>query len=161
PVTTGKWEVRSVLGIDENAGTIYFSATEHSPIAAHVYRVQLDGSRLERLSRREGGHTPKFNSPFSFYIDQWSDASTPVEIRLHKNDGSEVRVIHKQQSPAIAGYRLSKPEFLQVKTRDGFLMEAEMIKPPDFDPSRRYPVYQYTYGGPHAPSVRNSWMGSL
>jgi len=55
---------------------------------------------------------------------------------------------------------LSKPEFLQVKTRDGFTMEAMMIKPPDFDPSRKYPVYEYTYSGPHSQSVRNGWRGS-
>ena len=61
---------------------------------------------------------------------------------------------------ALAQYRLSKPEFVQVKTRDGFVMEAKMIKPPDFNPSRRYPVYQFTYGGPHTQSVRNAWGGS-
>jgi len=70
-------------------------------------------------------------------------------------------VIHQLPAPALARYRMSKPEFLQVKARDGFLMEAEMIKPPDFNPSRRYPVYQFTYGGPHGSAVRNSWMGSL
>ena len=56
-------------------------------------------------------------------------------------------------------YRIVKPEFLQVKTRDGFAMEAMMIKPPDFDPSKKYPVYEYTYSGPHAPQVRNAWGG--
>ena len=61
---------------------------------------------------------------------------------------------------ALAEYKLSTPEFLQVQTRDGFVMEAMMIKPPDFDPSRRYPVYQFTYGGPHAQQVQNAWGGS-
>ena len=59
---------------------------------------------------------------------------------------------------ALAGYRLSKPEFVQVKARDGFVMEAMMIKPPDFDPSKRYPVYQFTYGGPHSQQVKNVWQ---
>ena len=66
----------------------------------------------------------------------------------------------KTRSPRSAEYKLSKPELLQVKTRDGFVMEAMMIKPPDFDPSRRYPVYQFTYGGPHAQQVRNAWGGT-
>ena len=60
----------------------------------------------------------------------------------------------------LSEYRLSQPEFLQVHTRDGFVMEAMMIKPPDFDPARRYPVYQHTYGGPHLPQVRNAWGGT-
>lgn len=160
-ITEGKWEVRALDGIDEAAVSIYFSATEHSPISSHVYRIRLDGTGMERLSQREGAHAPRFSPGFSLYIDQWSDAATPIEVRLHKNDGAEVRVIYQLAAPALARYRLSKPEFLQVKTRDGFLMEAEMIKPPDFNPSRRYPVYQFTYGGPHGSAVRNSWMGSL
>ncbi len=71
-----------------------------------------------------------------------------------------VRVIEDGKIPALADYRLSKPEFLQVKTRDGFVMEAMMIKPPDFDPSRKYPVLQQTYAGPHAQTVRNAWTGT-
>ena len=71
-----------------------------------------------------------------------------------------MRVIDENAVPALAEYRLSKPEFLQVTTRDGFVMEAMMIKPPDFDPARKYPVYQFTYGGPHAPQVRNAWGGT-
>ena len=62
--------------------------------------------------------------------------------------------------PALAEYRLAKPEFLQVPTADGFVMEALMIKPPDFNPARRYPVYQFTYGGPHNQQVLNAWGGS-
>jgi dipeptidyl-peptidase-4 len=85
---------------------------------------------------------------------------TPPQVRLHRGDGSEVRVIAENPVSVLAQYRLSKPELLQVATRDGFVMEAMMIKPPDFDPSRRYPVYQFTYGGPQAPQVRNAWGGS-
>jgi dipeptidyl-peptidase-4 len=59
--------------------------------------------------------------------------------------------------PALNAYRLARPEFLQVRTRDGFAMEAMLLKPPGFDPSRRYPVYQHTYGGPHTQSVKNAW----
>jgi dipeptidyl-peptidase-4 len=79
---------------------------------------------------------------------------------LHRSDGAMVRVIDENRVAALGDYNLSRPEFLQVGTRDGFVMEAMMIKPPDFDPSRRYPVYQFTYGGPHAPQVRNGWGGS-
>jgi dipeptidyl-peptidase-4 len=66
-------------------------------------------------------------------------------------------VLHENRVAALAEYRLSRPEFVQVKTRDGFVMEAMMIKPPDFDRSKRYPVYQFTYGGPHSQEVRNAW----
>ena len=65
--------------------------------------------------------------------------------------------IDRDDVPALKHYRLSTPEFVQVKTKDGFVLEAMMIKPPDFDPSRKYPVYQHTYAGPHAPQVQNAW----
>jgi dipeptidyl-peptidase-4 len=71
-----------------------------------------------------------------------------------------VRTIAENSVAALAQYKLSAPQFLQVPTRDGFVMEAMMIKPPDFDPARRYPVYQFTYGGPHSQQVLNAWRGN-
>jgi len=71
-----------------------------------------------------------------------------------------VRVINANKVDALAQYKLGKPEYMKVKTRDGFEMEALMIKPADFDPSKKYPVFQFTYAGPHAQSVVNRWGGS-
>jgi len=158
-VTNGKWEVRSLYGVDESNGLIYFSATEHSHIAPHIYRIKLDGSGLARLSQTEGTHQANFNPTFTHFIDNWSDVNTPIQVRLHKADGSLARVIDENRVEALKEYRLGKVEFLQVKTRDGFVMEAMMIKPPDFDPQKKYPVLSYTYSGPHAPQVRNAWGG--
>jgi dipeptidyl-peptidase-4 len=125
-----------------------------------VYRVRLDGSGFERLSIAEGTHTALFNPTFSHYVDTWSNATTPPQVRLHKSGVGEVRVLDSNTASALGEFKLSKPEFLTVSTRDGFAMEAMMIKPPDFDPSHRYPVYQFTYGGPASPQVRNAWGGS-
>jgi dipeptidyl-peptidase-4 len=159
-VTDGKWEVRDLHGVDEATGWVYFSGTERSPIGSDVYRVKLDGTRLARLSKADGSHRAQFDPSFAAYLDSWSDVTTPTQVRLHKADGSEVRVIDDNKVPALAQYKLAKPEFLQVKTRDGFVMEAMIIKPPDFDASKKYPVYQQTYGGPHSQQVRNAWGGA-
>jgi dipeptidyl-peptidase-4 len=156
-VTDGKWEVRTLHGIDEAKRLVYFSGTEHSHLAVHPYAVKLDGTGLTRLSRIEGAHQVIFNSAFTHYIDSWSDLSTPTQVRLHSSDGSQVRVIDENRVDALKQYNLGKSEFLQVKTRDGFVMEALMIKPPDFDPNKKYPVYSEVYGGPQAPLVRNLW----
>jgi dipeptidyl-peptidase-4 len=156
-VTSGKWEVRSVHGVDQQSGWMYFSGTERSPIGDDLYRVKLDGTGRERLSQTAGTHSGDFSPSFAYYIDQWSAVMTPAQTRLHRADGREVRVLHANHVDAFAQYKLSTPEFLQVNTRDGFTMEAMMIKPPDFDPRKKYPVYQFTYGGPHAQQVRNSW----
>jgi dipeptidyl-peptidase-4 len=111
------------------------------------------------VSQAPGTHRATFNPSFTYFVDAWSDITTPPQIRLHRADGSEVRVIDENPVKALAEYRLSKPEFLQVKTRDGFPMEAVMIKPPDFNPARRYPVFQHTYAGPGAQQVVNRWGG--
>jgi dipeptidyl-peptidase-4 len=159
-ITSGNWELRALLGVDQTGGWVYFLGTERSPIDVDVYRVKLDGSSMQRLSPRPGTHDARFSRDFSLFLDSWSDITTPPQLHLHRSDGTAVRVISENKVAALSEYRLSPPEFLQVKTRDGFVMEAMMIKPPDFNPSRRYPVFQFTYGGPHYPTVRNTWGGS-
>ena len=159
-VTDGEWELRTLHGVDEDTGWVYFSGTRRSPIGGDVYRVRLDGDDLTRLSDRPGTHAARFSPGFTWYIDSWSDVETPIQVRLHEADGDEARVIAGNRVRALESYRLSSPEFLQVTARDGFVMEAMLIRPPDFDPSRRYPVFQHTYGGPHAQQVRNRWGGT-
>jgi dipeptidyl-peptidase-4 len=158
-VTSGEWEARTLHGVAAD-GWVYFSGTADSPIAAQVYRVRLDGSGMTRLSRRAGTHSALFNPGFTRYVDTWSDVSTPPQVRLHAADGTELEVLAANRVEALEGLDLGPVEFLQVPTRDGFMMEAMMIRPPDFDPARRYPVLQYNYGGPHAPVVRNGWGGT-
>jgi dipeptidyl-peptidase-4 len=159
-VTNGKWEARTLHGVDERGGWIYFSGTERSPIGGDVYRIRLDGTGMQRVSAAEGTHTAELSPSFAYYTDTWSTVTTPPQTRLHKSDGGEVRTIAANRVAALSEYRLSRPEFMKVTTRDGFVMEAMMIKPPNFDPSRRYPVYQFTYAGPHAQQVKNAWGGS-
>jgi dipeptidyl-peptidase-4 len=156
-VTSGNWELRTLHGVDEKGGWIYFSGTERSPIGGDVYRARIDGSGFERLSKAAGTHRAQFSPSLAYFTDAWSDVSTPVQVRLLRGDGRDVRMLHENKVTVLEQYRLSTPEFLQVKTRDGFVMEAMMIKPPDFDPAKRYPVYQFTYGGPHSQEVRNAW----
>jgi dipeptidyl-peptidase-4 len=159
-VTNGRWEVRTLYGIDESNGVVYFTAPERHAISTDIYAVRLDGTGLTRLSQRDGTHSATFSPGFVRYVGVWSDVTTPSQVRLHRADGSEVRVIEPNPVSTLNEYRLAKPEFVEVKARDGFVMDAMLIKPPDFDPSRRYPVYQFTYAGPTAAQVRNRWGGS-
>jgi dipeptidyl-peptidase-4 len=159
-LTSGNWEVRTFYGVDERAGVAYFNGTERSAIGGDVYAVRLDGSRLTRLSGPAGTHAAFFNPSMSLYVGTWSDVNTPPQTRVHRADGSELRTIEANAVPALSEYQLSKPEFVRVPTRDGFEMEAMILKPADFDPTRRYPVFQHTYGGPHAPQVKNAWGGA-
>jgi len=159
-VTDGRWEIRSLYGVDEAKGLVYFDAGARRHLDTDIFRIGLNGGGMTRVSTTDGTHRAIFNPSFSQYIDVWSDAVTPTQVRLHRSDGTEVRVIDANAVESLAQYELSKPEFVEVKARDGFVMDGMLIKPPDFNPSRRYPVYQLTYAGPTSAYVRNQWGGS-
>ena len=156
-VTDGKWEFRSLEGVDEKNGLVYFSGTEHSQIAAQGYSIKLDGTGLTRLTTTEGTHRIDVSPANNFFLDVWSDINTPPQVRLFDGGGKLVRVLAENKVDALKNYKLGTTELMQVKTRDGFVMDAMMIKPPDFDPKKKYPVMTFTYSGPHAPQVRNAW----
>ncbi len=139
--------------------TVYIGAMKDDPIAENIYALPLDGGEMVRLSERPGTHSPVFSPELGAYYDRWSNVTTPTQARLYGRDGKELRVVDENPVEALAKFRWSPVERLQVPTRDGFLMEAMIIKPPDFDPTKKYPVLQYNYGGPHSPVVRDAWGG--
>jgi dipeptidyl-peptidase-4 len=159
-LTDGKWELRSFEGLDEEKGVAFITATEHSHIAPQPYRVSLKGEGVTRLTTGEGTHRFLVSPKQNLFIDFVSDVDSPTQTRLYDINGKLVRVIEENKVAVLGQYRFGKTELMQVKTRDGFTMEAMMIKPPDFDPSKKYPVMQFTYAGPHAPTVRNAWGGA-
>ena len=160
PLTSGEWEVSQFHGVDDKNGWVYFSGSKDSFIASNAYRVKLDGTGLQRLTQGTGTHSVSFNKDFTHFVDTYSDINTPPQTRLFRADGTLERVMNENKVEVLSQYKLGKPEFMQVKAKDGFVMEALMIKPPDFDPNKKYPVMQFTYAGPHAPQVRNAWLGS-
>ncbi len=164
-VTKGEWEVAELKGVDEKNGWAYFTANERANIDLDVYRISSHpvGAQAPspvRLSDKAGKHSPLFNPSFTHYLDSWNDIATPTQVRLHRADGQLVKVIDENPVAALASTNLTRPEFLQIKTRDGVMLDAMMIKPVNFDASKKYPVYEYHYGGPHAPEVRNAWRGT-
>ncbi|HEY0458023.1 MAG TPA: S9 family peptidase [Pyrinomonadaceae bacterium] len=161
-ITDGRWEVSEFYGVDESKGYVYFSAigANNDWINTQIYRIKLDGTELKRLTDTPGTHRASFNPTFTYFVDAWSDINTPAKTWLYNSDGRLERVLDENKVPVLDAYRLSKPQFLKIKTRDNFEMEAMMILPPDFDRTKKYPVFAFTYSGPHAPQVRNSWRGT-
>jgi dipeptidyl-peptidase-4 len=115
---------------------------------------------MQRLSAAEGNHAATFSPAKKHFVDKWSDLRTPDQIRAYRADGKLAHVVDENRVALLETYDLPKPELLQVKTRDGFAMEAMIIKPTNFDPNKKYPVFYPLYAGPHAPRVRNAWGGS-
>ncbi len=159
-LTKGEWEVSAVDAVDEAKGLVYFTGTAKSPLERHLYRVSLEGSAVSRITIHNGTHEVNMAPDASAFVDTYSDSLTPPRQDLARADGSLLRVINENKVAELADYHLSAPQFVSVKTHDGVQLNAVMIKSPDFDATRKYPVLVYTYGGPHAQVVVNQWTGN-
>jgi len=159
-LTKGEWEVSAVDTVDEPKGLVYFTGTAKSPLERHLYRVSLDGSAISRITIHNGTHGVNMAPDASAFVDTYSDAVTPPRQDVARADGSLLRVINENKVAELADYHLSAPQFLSVKAHDGMPLNAMMIKPADFDASKKYPVLVFTYGGPHAQVVLNAWGGN-
>ncbi len=160
-LTKGDWEITSVDSVDESKGAVYFTATEKSPLERHLYRVSLDGTGFARITKQDGTHAVHFSSNSAFFGDIFSDSMTPPRQEVYRADGTKAAVVNENNRASdLAPYHLSQVEFFTVRSHDGMLLNCSMIKPPNFDPTKKYPVLVYTYGGPHAQVVINGWEGS-
>jgi dipeptidyl-peptidase 4 len=159
-LTKGNWEVSAVDAVDETKGFVYFTATENSPLERQLYRVGLDGTGFARLTKDAGTHAAIFAPNATAFYDTYSNAATPQRQDLCRADGSRIAAINENKVAELGDYHLSPMEFLTVKSRDGVSLNASIVKPPDFNPQKKYPVLVHTYGGPHAQVVRNGWGGA-
>ena len=159
-LTKGDWEVSAVDAVDESKSLVYFTATEKSPLERQLYRVALDGTGFARLSKDAGTHAAVFAPDAAAFYDTYSNAATPQRQDLYRADGSRIAAINENKVAELADYHLSPMEFLTVKSRDGASLNASIIKPPDFNPQKKYPVLVHTYGGPHVQVVRDVWDNS-
>jgi dipeptidyl-peptidase-4 len=167
-ITKGNWAIRAssgpfwlrkaVTGIDEEDGWIYFTALEKSSIERHLYRIRFDGTGMERISREEGTHAVTFSPDTGYYFDRYSNISTLPSLSLHKNDGTRSAVLAEPRTELLAKFDMQYPELTTVPADDGFPLPAQILKPKDFNPQKKYPVVIHVYGGPSAPRVSNSWQ---
>ncbi|WP_338220899.1 S9 family peptidase [Algoriphagus sp. oki45] len=161
-ITSGNWEVTSMVGIDEKAKKLYFISTEASPLERNFYVINLDGKGKKLLTPAKGSHSINMSPDHKFFIDYYSTSDTPVKVTLNDAAGKELKVLEDNQAlkDRLAGFALGKKEFFTFPTVDGTELNGYIIKPADFDPSKKYPVLMYVYGGPGSQNVLNSWGGT-
>jgi dipeptidyl-peptidase-4 len=158
-LTHGHWEVCQLDAVDETGQSIYFTATEKSPIERHLYRIGLDGSGLTRITHADGWHNVNFSPRGQAFVDTYSNAMAPPRQDLMRADGEIVTSINPNETTELLSYGRSPVEFLTVTTHDDVRLEAMLIKPVGFDPGRKYPVIVFMNGGPRQQGVRNAWAG--
>lgn len=161
-ITKGNWDVMQFNGYDESSNTIYYTSTENGQINRDVYSVKLDGKNKKKLSTKEGTTTFDFTKGFKYYISTYSDANSPKVYALHSSDGKLVKVLEENKTllAKMKNYKLSTKEFFKFKNSEGVELNGWMIKPVNFDASKKYPVYMFAYAGPHSNRCSNSWDGT-
>jgi dipeptidyl-peptidase-4 len=159
-VTKGKWEVTNYYGLDEKTNTVFYQSVENGSINRDVYKISLDGKNKVRLSQFTGTNAATFSPNFQYYINTFSSAAQPTTYTLNDAKfGKQVQVIENNESLAakLKSYDLPAKEFFVLKTAKGNELNAWMIKPKDFDPTKKYPVFMYQYSGPGSQQVNNEW----
>ncbi len=159
-VTKGNWEVTNYYGFDEKTNTVFYQSVENGSINRDVYRIGLDGKNKVRLSKNIGTSAATFSPNFQYFINTFSSATQPTTYTLNDaKTGAQVQVIEKNEvlSAKLKGYNLPSKEFFVLKTAKGIELNAWILKPKDFDPTKKYPVFMYQYSGPGSQQVNNDW----
>jgi len=159
-LTRGEWEMVEVAGVDEAGGQIYFVSTEQSPLERHLYRLGLDGEARRRLTDRPGVHSISMGPTAKYYVDSFSSLTSPPRRTIHASDGAEWAVWQPGDAKALEQIDILPTEILQVKSGDGALLYARLIKPAGFRADKKYPAIVIIYGGPGVQAVRNAWAGA-
>ena len=166
-VSAGDWNIDGVLGIDEKLGLVYADSNRDFVPDRQVYALKLDGSTADaprRVSRGDGQHHAEFTKNAEYYIDTFADPSTPPQVSLRRAiDGSLVAWIERNELDEKHPYWPYRnahvvPEFGTLKSADGQDLYYRVYKPRGFDPKRRYPVFDFYYGGPHSQMVARGWI---
>jgi dipeptidyl-peptidase-4 len=158
-ITSGKWDVVSIKGVDEKNKTVYYISAESAPYNKDLCSVKFDGSKKSILSAKKGGNDANFSASFKYYIGTFTDANTPGIYSINAANGKELKVLENNEKLAktIQSYNFSKKEFATLTTENGITLNYWMIKPADFDANKKYPLFMYAYGGPGHNTVTNSY----
>ena len=161
-LTAGSWDVGSLSAVDEDAGVFFFIAAAPSPRLRSIFVAPLDGGEARVLVGGSGVHSADFAPGARWFIHRHSKLAVPTRTELRAADGSLVRVLEDNVAlvARLDSAAISEPEFFDLEAADGTPLHAYMIKPPDFDASRTYPLLLYVYGGPGSQTVLDAWGGT-
>lgn len=159
-VTKGNWEVTSYYGLDEKSNTVFYQSTENGSINRAIFRIGLDGKNKVQLCKNTGTNAATFSPNFKYYINAFSSALQPTIYSLNESkSGKQVQVIENNVdlNETLKSYNLPAKEFFVLKTEKGNELNAWILKPKDFDATKKYPVFMFQYSGPGSQQVINEW----
>ena len=140
---------------------VYYTSAEVSPAESHLFKVEIATGKATRLTKEAGWHEPVMSKSGKFYLDTYSSLNIPRIVDLGRTDLKPSRELFRAEDPTV-GYNFCNIELGKIKSADGkFDNFYRLIKPLDFDPTKKYPVILYVYGGPHSQMVKNNYQASL
>lgn len=147
--------------VGQDGKYVYYTSAEVSPIDNHLFRVDVKSGKKTQLTQTEGWHNIRMSNDKKYFVDNYSSLRVPRVINLVQNDGKVVKELLKAENP-VKDYNFGEITLGTVKTADGkFDNYYRLIKPMNFDASKKYPTIVYVYGGPHSQMVKNTWLGEL
>lgn len=159
-ITDGNYEITSFLGYAPTEGAFYFQSNEGSPLRKAIYKVDKKGKKT-CLTPREGTNSAQFSSDMKYFVNRYSNLSTPTIITVHDNNGKELRTLvdNKELVQRLAEYNLPTKEFFTFTTQRGDELNGWIMRPTNFNPSLKYPVLMTQYSGPGSQEVLDSFGG--
>ncbi len=160
-LTKGKYDVTAFYGINEDTDQLYYRAAEKSPLEEHLFVIDKKGKKKKQLRPESGVHNAQFSSTFDYFVNRHSTVNTPTTYTVYDNSGKLVRSIEDNSAlrQMQKEHNASPVEFFDFTTNDQVQLNGWMIKPPNFDATKQYPVFMTLYGGPGSQQVKDSWRG--
>ncbi len=158
-LTKGQWVVQELIGTDAKDEFLYFVANIDSPIESQIYSYEMKTGKLAKLTNVPGQHRAYFSPDYKYFIDQYNSQTIPNKYVLMTNNGTKVRDVFESTNP-LANYNLGETSIFTIKNKENQDLYCGMVKPANFDPTKKYPVLIYVYGGPHSQLIKNNWNGA-
>ena len=158
-ITSGDWEVKRIEAMDEAAQRVFYSSSELSPLETQFYSVSFNGGQHTRLTPEPGVHHVQANSDASYFLDSFSNSTTPTSQSLKNTAGEPLAVLHEPDMKPSAEFNILPSEILTLTADDGTLLYGRLTKPAGFQTDVKYPLIVQVYGGPGVQVIHNDWQG--
>lgn len=157
-VDHGDYEVSEVYGVDDQTGNVYYASHQYGATDQRVFMTQANG-KTTCLTNKVGWSSAVFSSNYQSFIHVWSNLNTPPVVTLCNNSGKAITTLvdNKELREQLAKEQLGSRELFTMTTADGITLNGWMVKPVNFDATKRYPVIMYQYSGPGSQQVKDAW----
>ncbi len=157
-ITSGSWDVTALYGIDPQDQTIYYESAEESALHRAVYKIDAKGKKI-KLSRQTGFNNASFSANYNYFINSYSNVTTPSKTSVYDSGGKELLVLENNEDlkSTLSKSGILSKEFIQIPASDGTALNAWMIKPINFNASKKYPVLMTQYSGPNSQKVLDKY----